>query len=252
MSWKACDPSFVWSKLRDLSWIGETECQADIFRSRQGIRRQLEKTFFVWNSEAEHSIQPVLYDGKSVLDYAKLLCLLWMLWSSCAIQYLPFLVLLWWCQLLKPFLWSDIPKHRNCVAYPPWQNFALSWWPSTKSTWQAEKLRTFWRTNHKHQVSRSARVFSAKISDFRAFWFLLEWFVFNGGSASPFPTDLQSARPEKQFGEAMRREPTLHFHASTLHSTWASSFVQESHGGLWVGTTCSILGWIQHVRASRL
>lgn len=41
-----------------------------------------------------------------------------------------------------------------------------------------------------------------RISEFSDFCFLP---IFNGGSASPLPTDLQSARPEKQFGEAMGR-----------------------------------------------
>lgn len=73
--------------------------------------------------------------------------------------------------------------------YRYWQNLALSWWPSTKSTWQAERLRTF-RQNHS-QASRSARVFSFKISDFRILWSVL-WFVFQRRKREPF-----SHRPAK-------------------------------------------------------
>lgn len=63
------------------------------------------------------------------------------------------------------------------------------------------------RTNHKHQEVLVCSVSKFRISEFSDFCFLP---IVNGGSASPFPTDLQSARPEKQFGEAMGRwtEPT--------------------------------------------
>lgn len=103
-------------------------------------------------------------------SYVKLLCLLWMLWRSCAIQFLIFLSVFGDASCWNHFFDPTFPNTEITWRIPVLTELALSWWPSTKSTWQAERLRTF--RQNQSQASRSAGVFSFKISDFRIFWFL--------------------------------------------------------------------------------
>jgi len=182
-------------------------------------------------------------------SYVKLLCLLWMLWRSCAIQFLIFLSVFGDASCWNHFFDPTFPNTEITWRIPVLTELALSWWPSTKSTWQAERLRTF--RQNQSQASRSAGVFSFKISDFRIFWFL-------------FSSDCQRRKREPFSHRPAKCASwkTVWWGDGTLNRTDAawnrrfrrltSSFVQESHGGLGVGTTWSILGWIQHVCTSRL
>lgn len=183
-------------------------------------------------------------------SYVKLLCLLWMLWRSCAIQFLIFLSVFGDASCWNHFFDPTFPNTEITWRIPVLTELALSWWPSTKSTWQAERLRTF--QQNQSQASRSAGVFSFKIFGFQNFLIFVFFRLSTEEARALFPPTCKVRVLKNSLVRRWDVEPNRRGLEPTCFHFLPSSFVQESHGGLGVGTTWSILGWIQHVCTSRL